>query len=581
MLPSSDTPLRTLAVPRLDSIRNKILAFALLATLVPSAITLGFAYTQSRRTLQAKINQELLSESAQSAREVGVSLKERLYDLRVFAGSDEVGNSLATTAPSAPNSPMRGRLREYLVSLQERFPDYDRLLVLDASGKIVAASATRSTAPALPDNWLTLLRSESQLVGDMTWDDTGRAGRVLIAVPVQRADGRMLGAFAAELNVRPLREQLSALARNRGSVLHLLNANGTLITTSGDSAAGNSSTKLSPNIMEQLRRRENATFSYRSFGRQTVVGTYKPVSIAGWAVVSEIPEEDAFSQVRRFRNLALLVVLALLLVVAASAYRFGVLISRPLDRLTRGAAEVAAGDLEVDLPAAGAGEVGMLTGVFNEMVARLREGRTKLDAINETLRAKNEELEKLSITDGLTGLANHRFLMQRLNEEAIRSSRSERPFSVLMVDVDHFKQYNDSFGHPAGDEILKSVAHLLRECTRTVDCVGRYGGEEFAIIMPETDNAGAIVVAERIRTRIADEEFPNRAITLSIGLAEFPGDASTAPATIAIADQALYQAKRAGRDRVSQARDLPMPPVKTDATLKPPRATGKAARKKG
>jgi diguanylate cyclase (GGDEF)-like protein len=312
-----------------------------------------------------------------------------------------------------------------------------------------------------------------------------------------------------------------------------------------------------------------------------VVGTYKPVSITDWGVVSEIPEEDAFSQVRRFRNLAMLVMLGLLLVVAASAYRFGVLISRPLDRLTRGAAEVAAGDLEVDLPEAGTGEVGMLTGVFNEMVDRLREGRTKLDAINETLRAKNEELEKLSITDGLTGLANHRFLMQRLNEEATRSARSERPFSVLMVDVDHFKQYNDSFGHPAGDEILKRVAHLLRECTRTVDCVGRYGGEEFAVIMPDTDNAGAIVVAERIRARMTEEQFPNRAITLSIGLAEFPGDASTAQATIAIADQALYQAKHAGRDRFSQARDLPRPPVKTDASLKPPRPSGKTARKKG
>jgi diguanylate cyclase (GGDEF)-like protein len=309
-----------------------------------------------------------------------------------------------------------------------------------------------------------------------------------------------------------------------------------------------------------------------------VVGTYKPVPRTGWSVVSEIPEEAAFGAVRRYRNLALLVVAALLTIAVLTAYRFGALIARPLDRLTKGAAEVAAGDLKVDLPEAGGGEVGLLTGVFNDMVDRLREGRAELDTINETLRAKNEELEKLSITDGLTGLANHRFLMQRLNEEAIRSARTERPFGVLMADVDHFKQYNDSFGHPAGDEVLKLVAGLLRECTRTVDCVGRYGGEEFAVIMPETDNAGALVVAERIRTRIAEQEFPNRGMTLSIGIAEFPTDADSPQSTIAVADQALYQAKRDGRDRVAQARELPKP--KTEPATKPRRPSGKSARKK-
>ena len=568
--------MRTLSVPRLDSIRNKILAFALLATLVPSGITLGFAYVQSRRALEDKITQELLSESAQTAGEVGVSLKERLYDLRVFAGSDEVGNTLTGPARGAATSPMRGRLREYLVSLQERFPDYHRLMVLDLDGRTIATSGDQ-TSVRLPEAWATTLRTESQIVGSVSPGEKARKPTVLIAVPVLQSDGRMLGAFAAELNVAPLQGQLASLARDRSRVILLVGADGVPIANSRDSSARVMQTKFSAGTMKKLRQRENAAFSYQSVEGHAVVGTFKPVPLANWSVVSEIPEAEAFGQVRRFRNIAMLVVAALLLMVSVSAWRFGVFIARPLDRLTRGAAEVAAGDLKVDLPAAGGGEVGVLTGVFNEMVDRLREGRLELDSINETLRSKNEELEKLSITDGLTGLANHRFLMQRLNEEATRSTRSERPFSVLMADVDHFKEYNDAFGHPAGDEVLKRVSVLLRECTRTVDCTGRYGGEEFAIIMPETDIAGAAVVAERIRARVAEEPFPDRRITLSIGVAEFPGDADSGQGAIAIADKALYQAKRAGRDQVAQARGLPK--TRSSATTKP-RPSGKSARKK-
>jgi len=244
----------------------------------------------------------------------------------------------------------------------------------------------------------------------------------------------------------------------------------------------------------------------------------------------------------------------LLAAATASSYRFGLLIVRPLERLSQGAKEVAAGDFAVDLPETGGGEVGVLTSAFNHMVARLREGRRELDAINKTLREKNEELERLSVTDGLTGLANHRFLMQRLKEEGVRSNRNNREFSVLMADVDNFKDYNDTFGHPAGDEVLKKVAAIVRDSTRTMDCAARYGGEEFAVVMPETRIVGAVQVAERIRARVAAEKFPGRQITLSIGVAEFPKDADVPQAVIAVADRALYEAKREGRDRVVQAK---------------------------
>jgi diguanylate cyclase (GGDEF)-like protein len=251
-------------------------------------------------------------------------------------------------------------------------------------------------------------------------------------------------------------------------------------------------------------------------------------------------------------------VIALLLVfVATLAYRLGLLIARPLDRLAKGAGEVAAGDLAVDLPEApGGGEVGYLTDVFNHMVSRLREGRRELDLIHETLRAKNEELELLSTTDSLTGLENHRSLMQRLDEEEARSKRERRNFSVLVGDVDHFKQYNDAFGHPAGDDVLKAISDIMREAARPVDCVARYGGEEFVVLMPDTSAADALELAEHIRARVAAKKFMGRKMTLSIGVASFPEDADNAEALISVADEALYQAKREGRDRAVRARKL-------------------------
>jgi diguanylate cyclase (GGDEF)-like protein len=192
------------------------------------------------------------------------------------------------------------------------------------------------------------------------------------------------------------------------------------------------------------------------------------------------------------------------------------------------------------------------------MVGRLRQGRQELAAMNERLRRQNEELERLSTSDALTGLHNRRFLTQRLSEELVRSYRHKGTFAVLMADVDEFKKYNDAFGHPAGDEVLKKVAAILLSSTRSVDCTARYGGEEFAVLLTDTTGEVAAEVAERIRARVAGQEFPGRKITLSIGIAEFPEHGQTAEEVISCADEALYEAKRAGRNRVIRSGEQPL-----------------------
>ena len=546
-----------LPFPRLESLRSRILAFAVAAALLPAGTMLGVFYIQNRSSLEKKIDEDLLSSSAQSARATGVWLRERLYDLRVFAGSDEVVITLEHSSRNAPSSPTEGRLRDYLVSLHERFGDFEKLMVLDLNGNVIATSAGEVTKVPLPADWQAVLKSDNQIVGDAYWDSKSGRAKLIVAVPAQRADGRLLGAFAAELNLAPVQMLLRSFAPDSTGAIHLVSIKGGAIASSDGVSARMIKNPMPSSTMKKLKERARAPFAYTSFGGRDVIGTLEYVPQVSWAVIAEISGDAAFGQVRRFRDVALLVIAFLLVVVTYSAYRLGRLIARPLDRLTKAASEVAAGDLAVDLPAApGGGEVGYLTDVFNHMVYRLREGRLELDRINETLRKKNEELELLSTTDSLTGLSNHRSLMKRLDDEVARFKKGKHFFSVLVGDVDHFKQYNDAFGHPAGDEVLQMIAEIMRDSTRKVDCCARYGGEEFVIVLPDTAIADALDTAEHIRARVAAKKFNGRKMTLSIGVASFPEDADDAEAIIAVADEALYQAKREGRDRTVRARRL-------------------------
>lgn len=255
-------------------------------------------------------------------------------------------------------------------------------------------------------------------------------------------------------------------------------------------------------------------------------------------VVLEVAAHEARSRVVRSRVTVLLLAVSLLSFVLAGGA--AVLLSRsivvPVRALQDGILRFAEGDHSFRVPLRGADELAQVADTMNRLADRLEH-------------------------DQLTGVASRGALQRRLPAEIAWSRRFDRPFSLLMVDVDHFKRVNDEHGHPAGDRALRAVAARLAHGLRAVDTVARYGGEEFALVLPETPAAGARILAERLRAAVAADPVTvgdDRALhlTVSVGVATYPADAGDEAALVAAADRALYAAKRWGRDRVVAAADV-------------------------
>ena len=188
---------------------------------------------------------------------------------------------------------------------------------------------------------------------------------------------------------------------------------------------------------------------------------------------------------------------------------------------------------------------------LEEQIACMSEVNLQLEVQQLQLASANARLETLAQTDGLTGLKNHRTFHERLADEVQRTQRYEIPLSLLLIDVDCFKTYNDAFGHPAGDQVLKQVGQILQSGIRASDLAARYGGEEFVIILPHTGPEGACRIAENLRTALEQACWPDRAITASIGVSTWTPDTAHGTALVAQADEALYHSKRTGRNCVS------------------------------
>ncbi|MFC1530111.1 diguanylate cyclase [Gemmatimonadota bacterium] len=536
---------RLLDTVGLDSIRGKILAFAVLATLVPSLTMARLSYVHNKQALTEKTNAELQNVSSHSARDTDLWLKERFYEIRVFSNSYEVWGNLERIIregnASRQDLEAIRRLEEYLTSVRERSTDFDDLLVIDPQMRIVAASTDQPDTLHLPADWLNQVREEGQVLGEPWWDDATEQPLISFAVPVI-TENRFLGAMAGKASFLTIDSLIRTFSFGETGHLYLVAEDGPIAASSVLPTTRLLRTRMPRMTVQSLMGLESGSMQYLNYSGENVVGKGGVVPQVNWILVAEIGIEEAYAPIASMRNQTVVMVLGMMLGLGLIAYLLGLTIVRPLDRLTDGAGNVADGDLDVDLPIVSGGEMGYLTRIFNEMVDRLRLGR--------------EELERRSVTDDLTGLYNREHLMQRLTDEIARSARYEQKFTAMMIDLDHFKNYNDTHGHPAGDELLRRMTFTFQRVLRDPDYCARYGGEEFLIMLPQTSMAGAALVAERIRAAAEDafggseEKAP---VTVSVGVAEYPKHGRDVKELIEAADRALYGAKRKGRNRVVQS----------------------------
>lgn len=269
--------------------------------------------------------------------------------------------------------------------------------------------------------------------------------------------------------------------------------------------------------------------------------------------------KNSVVQLENLEQSTLLNSTVLTLVTIIMALMINIIITRKIISRINYAAEVAdlisGGHRDVEVENSGHDEISRLLQSLHHMQTNIRNTERILHEGEEKLRSQQSELEHLTKIDALTGVYNRRHLSEKIENEISRNNRYCANISVMMVDLDHFKNINDTYGHAAGDQILKIVSKLFKHSIRETDMVARYGGEEFCIILVETPLDEAMFVAEKIRAIIEEATLPmgdNQVIdvTCSIGVAQYHRSMRNSETLIAKADEALYRAKREGRNRV-------------------------------
>lgn len=558
-----------LKVSRFQSIRTKIIVFALMATIVPTIILGWQSYRQNSKLLREKISHELRNATVQASGKLDLWLKERLYDLRVFSSSYIISENLARipgrSHTNISNTAALDNIKAYLNSIENKFSVYESLILIDLSGKPLLADTPGMPASSLPEPWLNRLKKNPLLEATVKFPPYLDSRSMFIAEAVRASDGRPLGILSAKIEINAIRSILKNQASGGIDETYLLDSHNRFLVSSishsHDFLDTHSENDEQIKIMDSLPM---VPTDYMSHHQKQVVGMAVPITSMGWVMVAEMNKNNAYAEIVILQRYTVITVGGLVLSIGLLAYLFGYRLVRPLQRLSSEAASVAAGNLEVDIPVTGLSEVSYLTQVFNHMVASLRHNRNELSTAYNALKKSNEELHQLSITDGLTGLYNRKHIMDLFHQEMTRSARYDSPLSLLMLDIDHFKKVNDTYGHQAGDAVLCRLAQSLMDTLRDCDYAGRYGGEEFLILLPDSDIHSAQVTAERIRKQMDNLQFYEDqapfTVTVSIGVAGYPTNGRTTDDLLGCADHALYQAKAEGRNRVVCAQEATCPP---------------------
>ncbi|WP_292976211.1 diguanylate cyclase [Nitrosomonas sp.] len=543
--------------PILYSIKSKIVIFAVIATLLPT-IGLGLlSFKQNETLISDSVTRELRALADSINRQLNQWIEENTLAVRALSTSNPVIEGLITLKQFSNNKSVNAAeqaqsvMVSYLHSVQAKLDEVLELTVFDDTRKIVASSADIPEVRESPEQWTHTSLTSGVIAMPPAWNARYATATISIIYPVLSYDSQLIGAIAATLDLGTLKNKLAEIKKFSTGEVIILSQSGQILLSSAPGV--DHQITLSPHQWELTQMFEESV-SYDGLSYPKAIG----LAYASENIPVTILVEQDHSVIQaawiKLRNRFLEFVSMLIVIVTSVALYMGHSIVTPLKQLINAARGIVEGNLDIHLSAKRKDEVGQLTDMFNQMTHALRNKHAEITAANQAMQQQNQLLQKLSITDGLTGLYNRTKLNTILSEQLARFKRHNRSFCLLMIDVDYFKTINDKLGHIVGDRILVTVASVLLKSIRTIDYAARYGGDEFMVILTETDSSAAIKTAERIRAEVsaaclAFKEQPVH-ITLSIGITQ-SRRADTMPNNlIARADAALYEAKESGRDRV-------------------------------
>lgn len=539
------------------SIRKRILFFSILVTLIPSLGMGWFWHDLTHKATIEKVEKNLANAADIAEREIDLWFKERNYDLHVIADSFVVLDNLKQyRAANGSNVPKEGKnvssnlriINTYLTLVRNQFTDYRRLLVLDCEGQIIAASdsSAQNRSFALPENWKSQIVRSRFFTGDAYFIEEDPSPMIAIGVPLLLdQDSPQLGFFIMEVRLNGLLPLLKAsLPRTNSEMTILRKKDGRYILSTASTENHEEMASASVRVLDLFKNLRHL-HDFIDDRNVRVVGLAISLDNLPWGLLIAEKYNNVFAGLVQARNQIVLITIFLTIIIGGTATIIASQIIIPLKSLTNGVLRVAEGDLDVSVRVCRNDELGIVTGMFNHMVSRLKENQATL--------------EQLATTDSLTELANRKQIMADLAINIDHYRRYSSEFSILMIDIDYFKTVNDVHGHLIGDAVLVQLAGIFKETLRTVDSAGRYGGEEFLIILGKTDIQKGLQTAERIRQAVDQHVFAyedvSLHITISIGLTGVVAEDQNITSMIGRADTALYEAKAAGRNRIFLASD--------------------------
>lgn len=543
----------------MKSIKTKFVTFAIIAISIPS-LSLGLlSYFKNEELVKNHVTRELRVLASNVSRELDLWINENYHAVSVLSVSGLIINELTSSSHDSvgKSGNYQGSrqlvLSKYLSSFQEKLPTIIELTIFDLNGNVVASSIPEFLHSVFLSNEQHDMLPNNIKIKPPYWSDRYDTAVLEFYSPVISYNDKVIGSILATLNMEKF---MSSLVDNADFVLGeitLLGHSGNILLSSNHKI--NYSASFESKTLKRLQAHNGDALTFEGLTHSKVIGLTSMPKEAPIIVLVERDHAEAIATWIELRNLFIGLVGILIVIVSGIAFYIGHSIVASLSYLIEGTKRILNGDLNVQISEVKADEIGQLTSSFNRMTENLRCSQAEILAAHEAMQKQNEQLKVLSITDSLTGLYNRNKLDAILIDQLARFERNHRSFSVLMMDIDHFKTLNDNYGHVIGDETLISVSQAISKSIRSVDFAARYGGDEFVVILIETDIASAVITAERIRAQVAMNvssqiKETNISITLSIGIIQCEINDKTAKNVLSRVDGALYKAKNSGRNKI-------------------------------